>query len=79
MTRGDKVTLTWEDQTVPAVVVLTSSNGASVFVAFDGVLCMEGKGAFFGAMALLRDDDGTYRDLFFSLPATIEPVPPVLQ
>ncbi len=70
MRRGERVLLTLGDQTKLAEVVLVSMNGRSLLFSFDGMLRTRA-GAYCGAMAVLQDDDGTYRDLAASEPVTI--------
>jgi hypothetical protein len=72
-TRGQFVTLTYEGQSIKAMVALASPNGRSLMLMFDGALTpRHGEGMFPGAMPLLQDDDGVYRDLVMGLEARIE-------
>jgi len=73
-TRGQFVRLTYCDQTIDAMVMLASPNNRSLMLGFDGVLRGDDGGVFPGAMPLLQDDDGVYRDLVKNLPATVEPL-----
>jgi hypothetical protein len=69
--RGDFVTITTATgNTTRAMVRLASENGRSLFLTFDGALWGT-HGAYFGNMALLRDDDGVFRDLIESEPMQV--------
>ena len=72
MTRGDFVRLTYGGRTVRAMVLLASSNGASLMLGFDGALSPSTGGMFVGSMPVLRDGSGVYRDLMHGEPATVE-------
>lgn len=63
MKRGDFVTLQFGRQRKKAMVVLASPCERSLMLSFDGALTTDDGGAYFGAMPVLLEDDGMYRDL----------------
>lgn len=69
--RGQFVQLTYAGQTVTAMVMLASPNGRSLMLGFNGVLRGHG-GVFPGAIPLLMDEDGVYRDLVKNEPAQVQ-------
>ena len=73
--RGQFVHLTYGGRTVAAMVMLASSNGKSLMLGFDGALVpSHGEGMFPGAMPVLMDDDGVYRDLLNNEPVQVVPM-----
>jgi hypothetical protein len=68
--RGDVVTLTVEDRTVDAKVVLASPNGRSLILAFEAML-----DGHVGMMPVFQDDDGIYRALISGTEVTIAEKP----
>lgn len=71
---GQLVRITFGEDTIRGVIVLASSNNASLMLGFDGILG-EGPGAYLGAMPVMRDDEGVYRDLWLGSQVIIEPEP----
>jgi len=63
MTRGDVVQITYRGRSVRAMVLLASPNERSLMLGFDGALGDADRGLFMGAMPVLQDDAGVYRDL----------------
>lgn len=63
MNRSDRVRLTFNGRTVRAMVLLASDNGRSLMLGFDGALRAKGDNVYLGAMPVLQDDAGVYRDL----------------
>lgn len=68
--RGDVVTLTVEDRTVDAKVVLASPNGRSLILAFEAML-----DGHVGMMPVFQDDDGVYHALISGTEVTIAEKP----
>ena len=68
--RGQFVTITYEGRSTKAMVLLASANGRSLMLGFDGALWGR-LGAFFGALPVLQDEAGVYRDLVADLPVEI--------
>ena len=69
MTRGEFVVLEAAGrEPITAFVALASVNGASLIVMFDGLVdgCA-------GAMPLLRDPEGVYRNIYTGRPVTMRP------
>lgn len=63
-TRGQFVRITYNGRTVDGMVLLASTNSASLMLGFDGALVpSHGEGMLMGSMPVLRDDRGVYRDL----------------
>lgn len=67
---GQKIRLTYNGQTVDAVVELGSENRKSLIVVFDAALHDTRGGMFCGSMALLERDG--YRNLMTGEPVEIE-------
>lgn len=59
MKTGDRVRIEFAGQSCDGVCILASSNGRSLFLAFDRML-----GGYMGGMAVLQSEDGEYRDLY---------------
>jgi len=59
MKAGDWVTLEYGNQRVEAEILLISENQRSMMLQFEAIL-----GGYVGAMPILQDEDGVYRDLF---------------
>lgn len=75
--RGQFVQLTYAGRTLKAMVMLASPNGRSLMLGFDGALVpSHGEGMFPGAIPLLMDDAGVYRDLMNDEPAHVVPLGP---
>lgn len=55
---GELLKVTFKGRTVRAKVTLASPNGRSLFLEFEALL-----GGYAGAMPLLADEDGVFRDL----------------
>lgn len=69
-TTGQLVQITYRGRTVDGAVALASSNGKSLMLTFDAML-----GGFVGAMPVLMDEQGVFRDLLEGkTPVTIEPL-----
>ena len=64
--------LTYNGQTVRAMVLLASSNGESLMLGFGATLRAPSGGIFAGSMPLLRQGS-TWRDIVEHEPATVEP------
>lgn len=67
---GDAVVIGYGERTVPGIVKLASPNGQSLMLQYEAIL-----GGFVGAMPVLGDDRGGYRDLIFGQPVTVERQP----
>ena len=72
--RGQFVRITYGAKTLDGMVMLASSNGKSLMVGFDGAFISPSGGMFPGAMPLLMDDDGVYRDLVENEPVQVQPL-----
>lgn len=68
MKTGDLVLIAYEGRKVPGRIVLASQNEASLMLEFEAIL-----GGCVGMMPVLRDEEGTYRDLINHRPVEIEP------
>jgi hypothetical protein len=73
MKKGDLVSVTYNGQTLRGVIVLASPDGASLFIAVDGSLVNSAGGMLVGALPVLRDEAGVFRDLIAGDPVIIEP------
>lgn len=62
MKRGDFVTVYGPRNEARAMVVLASENGESLMLMFNDFLWVS-DGGYAGACAVLKDEQGTYRDL----------------
>lgn len=71
--RGQFVRLTYGGNVIKAMVMLASGNGMSLMLGFDGALRTASGGMFPGAMPLLMDEAGVYRDLVENEVAEVEP------
>jgi hypothetical protein len=72
MKRGDKVLITFYGQVKQGRILLASENQRSLALAFDGAF-RDGEGGMYVAMmGVLKDDDGTYRDLIGGQPVEVE-------
>jgi hypothetical protein len=69
--KGDLAKVQYGDDTVEAEVVLASSNGRSLMLAFEGRL-----GGHLGSMAVLEDDHGEYRSIITHQAVTLTLLPP---
>jgi hypothetical protein len=67
--RGDFVWIEHGEELMQAMVTLASDNAVSLMVMFDGMFC-----GYAGAMPLLRDDAGVYRDLTEGRPVKVEKI-----
>lgn len=68
--KGDRVRIELDGRSAVGVVELASSNGASLFLHFEGVL-----GGYVGAMPVLRDEeDGEFHDLITGCVVRLEAV-----
>ena len=72
--RGQRIAVTYHQQTVPAMVVLASANGRSVMLHIEDALVSPSGGAFVGLVPVLRDDDGVFRDIVEQAEVTIVPL-----
>lgn len=63
---GEKVRLTYREQTTDATVSIVSPNGHSLLVEFDGMVA-----GYAGAMALLADRRGVYCSITDDEPVTL--------
>lgn len=68
---GQRMHLAYNGQAIEARVLLASSNGKSLMLNFVGTLRTPSGGLMIATMPLLMDDDGVYRDLAESAPATL--------
>ena len=72
--RGQFVRITYGNQTTEGKVLIVSPNQRSLMLCFDGALIpSHGEGLYAGAMPVLMDDDGTYRDLLNGEPVLLQP------
>jgi hypothetical protein len=69
--QGDIAKVQCGDDEVEAEVVLASSNGRSLMLAFEGSL-----GRHHGAMPVLADEAGQYHSIITQQPVTLTLVPP---
>jgi len=69
--RGQFVQITYGGETIEAMVMLASANSRSLMLGFKGVLYAHG-GVYPGAMPVLMDDEGVYRDLVKNQPVQIQ-------
>lgn len=58
MKKGEFVTVQYENRSIPAVILLASSNQKSLMLGFEGIL-----GGHVGQMPVLMDPSGEYRSL----------------
>lgn len=69
MKKGDRVTATYEGRSIEALVILASSNGRSLIIAWDdGML-----GGHVGMMPILQDASGEYSSVIEGKPITLTP------
>jgi hypothetical protein len=66
--QGDEVIVTYGGLAVDGTIRLASPNNKSLMLAFEAIL-----GSYVGMMAVLLDDEGTYRDLIFKQQVGIKP------
>lgn len=72
--RGQFVCITYGTKTTEGLVIMASANGRSLMLAFDGALVpSHGEGMYPGAMPVLMDDEGVYRDLLNNEPVLLRP------
>lgn len=73
-TKGQRVQLDYNGQSIEALVTMASDNGRSLLLMFNGAFVTPSGGLQLKMMPLLMDDDGVYRDLTENAPATVTPV-----
>lgn len=66
--RGDWVRIECDGRTLPAMVLLASSNGKSLLLSFDAIL-----DGHVGTMPVLQVDDGTYRSIITGVEVRLMP------
>lgn len=59
-------------EAVSAQVVLASANGKSVALMMDGGIRTANGGLILGPLPLVREDDGSYHELFTGTPVTVK-------
>jgi hypothetical protein len=73
MKRGDLVLVTYCGQVKRAMVLIASDNQRSLMLGFHGALRACKGSMLIGAMPILMDEDGAYRDLISDELVEIEP------
>jgi hypothetical protein len=66
--KGDEIIITYDGLAVDGTVRLASPNNKSLMLSFEAIL-----GKYVGMMAVLLDNEGTYRDLIFKQQVGIKP------